>query len=73
MKHIWLHDFLTKEEIQQISFLYRHLRDTGMFAELITRAYVQPNIERINKSLRQNNSPKYLAYAIEAAFDKKYR
>ena len=50
-------DFLTPEELKQVFQLKK--------AKLIKEHVIAPNIERINKTLQQENDPRYLAYALE--------
>ena len=56
MRHVTLGDFLTDAELlQAIS-----LADRRQIRDLI----IQPNIERINQALGQENDPDYLSYAV---------
>jgi hypothetical protein len=55
--NITITDFLTNEEIKKAV----HLKT----ATLIRDNIIEPNIDRINKSLGQENDPMYLAYAVE--------
>lgn len=61
---ISLGDFLTEEEIERALKLYRQSSHYN-FAKLCDEQIVTPNIERINKKLKQQNDPRYLAYAIQ--------
>lgn len=56
MRHVTLGDFLTDAELLQAITLAdrRKIRDF----------IIQPNIERINQALGQENDPDYLAYAV---------
>lgn len=56
-KTVTINDFLTIEEICQA----RRLRS----AKEICTQIIEPAIDRINRALGQENSPMYLAYAIE--------
>ena len=50
-------EFLTPEELKEVFRLKK--------AKLIKEQIIAPNIERINKTLQQENDPMYLAYALE--------
>lgn len=75
-KAITLLDFLTGKEINQVSEIFKkHKAATESLnveaaeghsvADKICKEVIEPNLERINKSLGQNNDPMYLAYACE--------
>ena len=66
-KDITLPDFLTEYEIQQVSEIFKEHKDSdsGTVATKICKEVIEPNLERINKSLGQDNDPTYLAYACE--------
>lgn len=66
MKTVRITDFLTKEEIARAVALYQKCLP-GTFAHHCEQQIIQPNITRINSSLGQENHPRYLAYAVEAA------
>lgn len=57
-------DFLTEPEIQKVIKIYKQYKDNGA-ADQICEQVIKPNLDRINKSLGQDNDPKYLAYACE--------
>jgi hypothetical protein len=59
MKQVALSDFLTDKEIQQAIRLKT--------AKEIESKIISPNIDRINKALKQENDPRYLAYAVSFA------
>lgn len=59
MKQFTLPDILTQDEIKQAARLKK--------ADLICKEIIEPNIERINEALGQENDPLYLAYACEYA------
>jgi hypothetical protein len=69
MKTITIGEFLTDQEIEQVSRLYRTAQP-GTFNRLLTEQIIQPNIERINKALGQENDARYLAYVVEFALTK---
>lgn len=52
-----LSDFLSDDEIAKCA----ELKDTTAVREQI----IEPNLERINKALGQENDARYLAYAVE--------
>ena len=56
MRHVTLGDFLTDAELLQAITL----ADRRKIRDLL----IQPNIERINQALGQENDPDYLAYAV---------
>jgi hypothetical protein len=59
MKQVALSDFLTDKEIQQAIRLKT--------AKEIESKIISPNIDRINKALKQEHDPRYLAYAVSFA------
>jgi len=59
MKTMTLKQFLTATEIKKAIKL-KHAKE-------ICKQITQPNIERINESLGQENDPMYLAFAVEYA------
>jgi hypothetical protein len=61
---ITLADFLNESEIQKVIKIYKQHKDSGAAAQICEQV-IEPNLERINKSLGQDNDPKYLAYACE--------
>jgi hypothetical protein len=63
-KDIKLPDFLTESEIKQVVRIYKQHKDDGAAAK-ICKEVIEPNLERINESLGQENDPSYLAYACE--------
>lgn len=65
MKQVRISDFLTDDEIRRALKLYRE--DQPHFHERVLREIINPNMERINKALGQENDPTYLAYAVEFA------
>lgn len=61
---IGINDILTEPEIKQV----RQLMRSEPLAELhraIRAAVIDPNMERINTALGQENDPDYLAYMVE--------
>lgn len=65
MKSITIDQILTAKEIAQAQRLYRTLGGTRHFARAVKEKLIEPNMERINKALGQENDPMYLAYCIE--------
>ena len=67
MRRITLGDFLTDGEINKCVKLWKEFQKTNAYgyAQKVCEEVVKPNIERINKSLEQENDPMYLAYMIE--------
>ena len=59
MKTVTLGDFLTASELKLITRLKN--------AKAICDQVIQPNIERINKAIGQENDPMYLSYMCEYA------
>lgn len=57
VKRVTINDFLTWDEILQA----QKLKD----AEPICEEIIKPNIDRINRILKQQNDPMYIAYAVE--------
>lgn len=65
MRTVSLDQFLTVHEIDAAIKLYHELHNTGRFASVLSTSIITPSIERINTALGQENSPLYLAYAVE--------
>src|ERR1044071_2345876 len=63
MREITLPDFLTEDEIRQCKNLWHS--DRLHFHDRVLAEVVQPNMQRINKQLGQENDASYLSYAIE--------
>jgi hypothetical protein len=59
-----LDKFLTEDEINQAIQLYQ-ISPVGTFAKKCRELIIQPNIDRINAAIGQENDPLYLAYAVE--------
>jgi len=57
MRSTTISSFLTTDEI--------HACQKLQTAKKICEAIIQPNIQRINQKLGQENDPMYLAYAVE--------
>jgi hypothetical protein len=66
MKYATIRDILTDEETVRAYGWYKEM-ETG-FAQRLCKEIIQPNLERINRKLGQQNEPMYLAYLIEYAF-----
>lgn len=65
---ITLPDFLTVEEIKLASRLFEQCERNGNhFAALCDDQIITPVLERINKSLHQDNNARFLAYVVEYA------
>ena len=62
--NITLGDILTEREIKQAIALYKKVLPHKLNAALVAKI-IEPNMERINRDLGQDNSPAYLAYAVE--------
>lgn len=60
---ITVRDFLTDEEIAKAATLWYVAPRT--FAQRVADEIIAPNIERINKQLRQENDVMFLAYVVE--------
>lgn len=60
---ITLADFLTEEEIQKAVNLYQTDRDN--FHRRCLAEVIEPNMDRINAALGQDNNASYLAYVVE--------
>jgi hypothetical protein len=58
-------DFLNEEEMKLAISMYRNPVLGKTFASRIRDELIDPNMDRINCSLGQENDPLYLAYAIE--------
>lgn len=70
MKQMTLKDFLTEREIQYCIYLSTASNDRTRgvpLARLICEEVIKPSINRINRTLGQQNDPMYLAYAVEYA------
>ena len=66
MKMVSIGDFLTDEEIRECCVL-RDLYGVTPLAKIVAARIIEPNIDRINKVLGQENDIMYLAYAVENA------
>lgn len=65
MKEFTITDLLTDQEIKRARQMYRRFKDTGRFAAEVSKQLIEPNMERINRRLGQENDPMFLAYAVE--------
>jgi len=68
MKSVAIQDFLTQGEIERAIDLYAKCAaddNSAPFSILCEREIIEPAIDRINKTLGQENDPKYLAYCVE--------
>jgi hypothetical protein len=68
MKSITIADILTDAEIVVAQRLYQRYKDSGEFASKVAHELIEPNIDRINRNLGQENDIHYLAYAVEYVF-----
>lgn len=62
--------FLTEDEINKAIVLYGELEELGhpeLFARRCCQLIIEPNIDRIDKALGQENLPLFLAYMVEYA------
>lgn len=64
-----LDDFLTTAEIQAAIKLYAEA-SPGTFARRCEAEIIRPVIGRINAALKQENDPRFLAYAVEYVLDR---
>jgi len=69
MKKTSLKDFLTDEEIEQCITMFNEIPE-GSYAAWVNDNIIDPNIERINKALGQENDSMYLAYMVEFVVSK---
>lgn len=63
MKQVTIKDFLTDNQIEKCIEIYKKYPDYQR-AKGIAELVISPNIEKINKKLKQKNDPMYLAYAV---------
>lgn len=61
-KTISLGDFLTDEEIKLAVEICKTKESIN---QTLVRRIIQPNMDRINQALGQENDPNYLAYVVE--------
>lgn len=59
-------DILSDREIKQAIALFKKVPSHKLNAALVAKL-IEPNIDRINRNLNQDNDPKFLAYAVEWA------
>jgi hypothetical protein len=59
-------DFLTDDEISCAFALYRELVGTGKFDETVNEKLIQPNLERIERDLGREVSPRELVAMVHA-------
>lgn len=62
-KNITVGDFLTNEEIEKVQTIWRD--DRNGFHKRVLEEIIQPNMDRINRDLGQENNPDFLAYLLE--------
>lgn len=66
MNTMHLEQFLTRKELARARTMFHDMRGTSsQYAQRVCREIIQPNIERINATLRHDNDPLYLAYIVE--------
>ena len=64
MTQVSIVDFLTADEIDKAYALYQ-VAPEGAFAKLCAAEIITPVIDRINRTLGQENDAVYLAYCVE--------
>lgn len=72
-KMIAITDFLTPAELVQARQMMKpHLTGTytKSYAQRVREVIIEPNIERINKALGQENDAMYLAFVVEYVMTK---
>jgi hypothetical protein len=69
MQYTTIDQFLTDSEIRLAEKLWQQYRldGTGQFATAVREQVIEPNMDRINRRLGQENDARYLAYAVEYA------
>ena len=68
MKQTTINEFLTEREIAHCARLFNISRDKPhTLAKSICEEVIKPSLNRINRTLGQQNDPMYLAYAVEYA------
>lgn len=70
MKNIKLTDILTHDELVKAVALYNTC-DAPEFNRRLATEIIAPAMPRINQSTGQENDARYLAYAIEYAFNQR--
>ncbi len=69
VKYVALGQFLTTKELQSIAALRSTLSPMSTeFVDKVEKEIILPNIDRINRSLGQENDSRYLAYAVAYVF-----
>jgi len=57
-------EILTQEEIEKCVKKYEEIGKTGKFAAWVDENIITPNLERINRTVQQENDSRYLAYFV---------
>jgi hypothetical protein len=71
-KYVALTDFLTKKELCEITALSVALGPMSTeFLDQVEGEIIKPNLDRINRSLGQENDSRYLAYAVAFVFSRR--
>jgi hypothetical protein len=65
-KAVRLHDFLTSSQIRAAIRIWVH--DRYHFHERVLDEVITPAMPDINRKLKQENDPRYIAYMIEFVF-----
>lgn len=71
-KMVTITDFLRPAEIERAMKLYNTCKP-GTFAERCDAEIIAPVLDRINKTLGQENLSRFLAYAVEYVFNESAR
>ena len=58
-------EILTQDEIEKCIKKYAEIGKSGKFAAWVDENIITPNLERINRVVRQENDSRYLAYFVE--------
>jgi hypothetical protein len=65
MQMITLGNFLTDAQMRKVTSIFN--ADPVHFHSRVLEEVIRPNMAEINRKLGQDNSPEYLAYAVEYA------
>ena len=68
---VGVRDFLTENQLKKGMELYKECKKNNTsFAKIACAQIIEPNIDAINQKLKQQNSPMFLAYALEYVLSK---
>lgn len=67
MKYTTIDKILSRKEFQKAYGMYTD--GTGNFHKRVKTEIIEPNMDRINMTLGQENDPDYIAYMVEAAME----